>query len=365
MITGGAGFIGSAFVRLLLTRDCPREDRDCPRHSFEKSIQRGPSLKNKVIVVDKLTYAGDLKRLQGLSPRPQGVPSAAEGKETVPDFKFYKADICNKKRMESIFKKERPDIIVNFSAETHVDRSILDSSPFIRTNVIGTQVLLDLSRKYKIKQFIHLSSDEVYGDIEKGKFTEDSPLKPNSPYAASKAAADLLIKAYIRTYGFPAIIIRPCNNYGPWQYPEKLIPLAILKILRNEKIPVYGNGKNVREWLYVEDCVEGIYRIFSKGRIGEIYNLGSSYTRQNVEVVKNLLAILGRNKSMIEFVKDRPGHDFRYSLDSSKVFRELEWRPTRSLYEGLKITVQWGLKHRKWLLSKWKKVSMFYKICQL
>ncbi|MBC8499983.1 MAG: dTDP-glucose 4,6-dehydratase [Candidatus Atribacteria bacterium] len=338
LVTGGAGFIGSAFVRLLLNRDCPESLHKLQGIHPERS--EGPSKLGgfSLIVVDKLTYAGDLARLQEV-----------KGK-----YKFYKADICDKIKIEAVFKKEKPQILVNFAAETHVDRSILDPTAFIKTNVMGTQVLLDLSRKYKIKQFIHLSTDEVYGDIEKGKFNEDSPLKPNSPYAASKAAADLLIRSYIRTYGFPAIIIRPCNNYGPWQYPETLIPLAILKILRNAKIPVYGNGKNVREWLYVADCAEGIYRIFNRGRIGEIYNLGSICARQNVVVVKNLLTILGKNKSMIEFVKDRPGHDFRYSLDSSKVFRELEWRPTRSLYEGLKITVQWGLEHRKWLLSKWK-----------
>ncbi len=338
LITGGAGFIGSAFVRLLAKQrlfSCRKQDT---RRSDTAGCLQGETVVPEIIIVDNLTYAGDLERLKEV-----------EGK-----YKFYKADICDKKRVESIFEKEMPHIVVHFAASTHVDRSIIDATPFIETNVKGTQVLLDMARKYKIRKFIHISSDEVYGEIKKGKFSEDSPLKPNSPYAASKAAADLLIRAYIRTYNFPAIIIRPCNNYGPWQYPEKLIPLAILKILRNEKIPVYGNGKNVREWLYVEDCVKGIYRIFSKGRVGEIYNLGSSCTRQNVEVVKNLLMILGRNKSMIEFVKDRPGHDFRYSLDSSKVFRELEWRPTRSLYEGFKITVQWGLKHKKWLLSKWK-----------
>jgi len=357
LITGGAGFIGSAFVRLLLTRDCPESLRQLrgihPERSEGPSKLRGLSPKGtvpKLIVVDKLTYAGDLKRLQGLSP-----------KGTVPDFKFYKADICNKNLIDSIFKKEKPEIVVHFAAETHVDRSILDSNPFIRTNVIGTQALLDLSRKYKIKKFIHISSDEIYGDIEKGKFTEDSPLKPNSPYAASKAAADLLIRSYIRTYNFPAIIIRPCNNYGPWQYPEKLIPLAILKILRNEKIPVYAQGENIREWLFVEDCAGGILEILEKGKIGEIYNLGSQREIRNIEVVKLLLKILKKDENKIEFVKDRPGHDLRYSLDSSKIFKEIGWRPKLNFETGIKLTILWCLKHKNWLLSKRKGILPLYK----
>ncbi len=338
LVTGGAGFIGSAFVRLLISRDCPRQ-------GYSEVFKRGLSLKYKVVVVDKLTYAGDLERLKEV-----------EGK-----YKFYKTDICDIKQLEQIFEKEKPQIVVNFSAETHVDRSILDSSPFIRTNVIGTQVLLDLSRKYKIKQFIHLSTDEVYGDIKKGKFSEDSPLKPNSPYAASKAAADLLIRAYIRTYGFPAIIIRPCNNYGPWQYPEKLIPLAILKILRNEKIPVYAQGENVREWLYVSDCAEGILKILEKGKIGEVYNLGSQREIRNIEVVKLLLKILNKNEKMIEFVKDRPGHDLRYSLDSSKIFKEIGWRAKMNFETGIKLTISWCLKHKNWLLSKRNGILPLYK----
>jgi len=266
LVTGGAGFIGSALVRLLLNRDCPQ-------------AVKGLSLDKKVVVVDKLTYAGDLKRLEEV-----------KGK-----YKFYKADICDKKRIESIFKKEKPDIIVHFAAQTHVDRSIIDATPFIETNVKGTQVLLDIARKHKIRKLVHISSDEVYGDIEKGKFTEDSPLKPNNPYAASKAAADLLIKSYIRTYGFPAVIIRPCNNYGLWQYPEKLIPLAVLKILKNEKISLYADGRNRREWLYVEDCAEGILKILKKGKIGKIYNLGSGCEMENIVVASMLLKILKVN----------------------------------------------------------------------
>ena len=332
LVTGGAGFIGSALVRLLLNRDCPQ-------------AVKGLSLDKKVVVVDKLTYAGDLKRLEEV-----------KGK-----YKFYKADICDKKRIESIFKKEKPDIIVHFAAQTHVDRSIIDATPFIETNVKGTQVLLDIARKHKIRKLVHISSDEVYGDIEKGKFTEDSPLKPNNPYAASKAAADLLIKSYIRTYGFPAVIIRPCNNYGLWQYPEKLIPLAVLKILKNEKISLYADGRNRREWLYVEDCAEGILKILKKGKIGKIYNLGSGCEMENIVVASMLLKILNKESGMVEFVKDRPGHDIRYSLDSSKVRREINWSPKFNFIDGLKLTVEWYLGHKDWLLSKWSKVSSLYK----
>ncbi len=321
LITGGAGFIGSAFVRLAASRGI------CP------------------VVVDKLTYAGDLARLKD-----------AEGK-----YKFYQADICNAKEINQIFKKEAPDCVVNFAAETHVDRSIRDAASFIDTNIRGTQVLLDAARGCKVKKFIHISTDEVYGDILKGKFSEDSLLKPNSPYAASKAAADLLIKAYIRTYDFPAIIIRPCNNYGPWQYPEKLIPLSILKIFRRERIPVYADGKNVREWLYVEDCAQGIMQIFKKGKLGEVYNLGSSEERQNIDVVRILLAILKASPDKIEFVKDRPGHDKRYSLDSGKVYRGTGWQPQINFASGLRDTVRWCSSHKGWLLGKWKHIAALYK----
>ncbi len=215
--------------------------------------------------------------------------------------------------------------------------------------------------KHKIKKFIHTSSDEVYGEIKRGSFSEDSPLHPNSPYAASKAAADLLINAYIRTYNFPAIIVRPCNNYGPWQYPEKLIPLAILKILRNQKVPVYAKGENIREWLYVEDCAKGIMQILQKGRVGQIYNLGSNEERENIEVVKAILKILHAPENMIEFVKDRPGHDIRYKLDSQKIYHEINWRPEIKFEEGIKFTVQWCFKHRNWLFSKWKDIAKLYK----
>lgn len=312
LITGGAGFIGSAFTRLV--------------------VKRG----YRVIVVDKLTYAGDLARL----------------KEIKGKYRFFKADVCHKAQIKSIFKKEKPKIVVHFAAATHVDRSIFNASPFIDTNVKGTQILLDIAKQNKIVKLIHISTDEVYGEINKGQFSEDSPLKPNSPYAASKAAADLLIKSYIRTYNFPAIIIRPCNNYGPWQYPEKFIPLSILKILKNEKIPVYGNGKNIREWLYVQDCAEGIFGVLKKAKIGEIYNLGSNEEKKNIEVAKMISDIFGTPRNMIQFVKDRPGHDIRYSLNSAKIHKQTGWRPKTKFKDGLENTVNWCLKHKDWLFSK-------------
>ena len=317
LVTGGAGFIGSEFVRQAVKRDCPR---------------RGLSL----IVVDKLTYAGDLKRLEEV-----------KGK-----YKFYKDDICDKKRIESIFKTEKPESIVHFAAETHVDRSIQDASPFVETNVKGTQILLDASRKYKIKKFIQISTDEIYGEIANGEFNENSPIKPNSPYAASKAAGDLLVRAYIRTYNFPAIIIRPCNNYGPWQYPEKLIPLAILKILKGGKVPVYAKGKNVREWLYVEDCARGILKVLEKGRLGEIYNIGSNQEKQNIQVVRGLLKILNADETRINFVKDRPGHDIRYKLNWRKIAKETGWKPLVGFSDGIRETVNWYITNLPWLEAK-------------
>ncbi len=242
-----------------------------------------------------------------------------------------------------------------------MDRSIRNSAPFIDANVKGTQVLLDISRKYGIDKFVHISTDEVYGEIKSGRFSEESPVKPNSPYAASKAAADLLIAAYVRTHFFPAVIVRPCNTYGPWQYPEKLIPLAILKILKNEKVPVYGDGRNIREWLHVSDCVGAVFAVMEKGEPGGIYNAGSGVEKNNIDVVKSILDVLKKPAGMIEFVEDRQGHDIRYSLDSRKTLRETGWRPAVNFDEGLKTTVNWSLKHRDWLLSKWSAVAPLYK----
>jgi dTDP-glucose 4,6-dehydratase len=312
LITGGAGFIGSAFTRQAVLKDY------------------------QIIVIDNLDYAGDLKRLGEIKKQ----------------IRFFKADICEPSKINSIFKKEKPQILVNFAAQTHVDRSIKEPTIFINNNIVGMQVLLEAARKYNIDKFLHISTDEIYGEIEQGEFFEDSPPNPSSPYAASKAAADLLLKSYMRTYKFPGIIVRPCNNYGPWQYPEKLIPLTILKILCNKKIPVYAEGKNVREWLYVEDCARGIAEIMEKGIRGEIYNLGSGEEKQNIEVVRAILNLLNKDESAIEFVKDRPGHDIRYKLNSQKVLQKVGWQPKVRFAEGIKRTVDWCLEHKDWLLSK-------------
>jgi len=280
LITGGAGFIGSEFVR--------------------QAVRKG----HQVAVIDKLTYAGDLERLS----------------EVRKDITFYKADISNQEFIEHIFEKENPEVIVHFAAESHVDRSLLDPYPFICSNVLGTQVLLEVSKAKGVELFVNMSTDEVYGDLGKeGSFTEESPLKPNSPYSTTKASADMLGRAYYRSFGLPVITIRASNNYGPWQYPEKFVPVIILKALHDEKIPVYGDGTNVREWLYVTDCAEGIMAAIDRGKAGEIYNIGSKEEKQNIEVAKAILQLLGKGEELIEFVKDRPGHDFRYSLDTTKV----------------------------------------------
>ncbi|MDD4939870.1 MAG: dTDP-glucose 4,6-dehydratase [Candidatus Omnitrophica bacterium] len=315
LVTGGAGFIGSEFVR-----------------------QASKARWGRVIVVDKLTYAGDLKRLDEVRKK----------------HDFHKIDICDEKRMDAVFKKERPQVVVNFAAETHVDRSILDAKAFLRTNIMGTQVLLDKARKYGVERFVHISTDETFGDIKKGKFSEDSPLKPNSPYAASKAAADLIIKSYMRTYAFPAVIVRPSNNYGPWQFPEKLIPVIINHALRDKKVPVYAEGLNVREWLYVSDCARAVMFLLREAKAGQIYNLGSGHHEKNIDVVKQILTILRKPFTLIEFVDDRPGHDWRYALDSSKV-RNLGWRPEVSFSRGLEMTVAWNIANRKWLMDKGRK----------
>ena len=321
LVTGGAGFIGSVFVKLALKNDY------------------------EIAVADKLTYAADLMRL----------------KEVKGKYKFYKTDICDKGKIDLIFAKERPDAVVHFAAESHVDRSIHDASVFLKTNITGTDVIINKSRKFGVGRFLHISTDEVYGDIEKGEFKESSPLKPNSPYAASKAGADLLVKSYVRTFKFPAIIVRPSNNYGPGQYPEKLIPLSILRILQNKKIPVYAQGKNVREWLFVGDSAKGLLSILELGRTGEIYNLGSGHELENIEVVKKLLKILKADEKLIEFVKDRLGHDLRYRLNSDKAKKETGWRPRVNFNEGLKETVEWCLLNKKWLLNKWKNIAPLYK----
>lgn len=324
LITGGAGFIGSEFVR--------------------QAVKKG----HQVAVVDKLTYAGDLERLS----------------EVRKDITFYKADISNQEFIEHIFEKENPEVVVHFAAESHVDRSLLDPYPFISSNVLGTQVLLEVSKAKGVELFVNMSTDEVYGDLGKeGSFTEESPLKPNSPYSTTKASADMLGRAYYRSFGLPVITIRASNNYGPWQYPEKFVPVIILKALHDEKIPVYGDGTNVREWLYVTDCAEGIMAAIDRGNAGEIYNIGSKEEKQNIEVAKAILQLLGKGEELIEFVKDRPGHDFRYSLDTTKAKKELGWEAKTSFDNGLKKTVEWYIEHLKWAQDKvaylndyWKRV---------
>jgi dTDP-glucose 4,6-dehydratase len=313
LVTGGAGFIGSEFIR-----QCVRND-------------------HKIVLVDKLTYAADLKRLE----------------EVEKDITFYHSDINNREFIDYIFTKEKPEIVVHWAAESHVDRSIVDASPFIEANVKGTQVLLDLCRSYDIKKFINISTDEVYGDLgEEGQFFEHSPLSPSSPYSVSKTSADMLGRAYYRTYGLPVITLRPSNNYGPWQYPEKLVPVVILKALDNKSVPVYGKGENVREWLYVSDCAGAVCQIIETGNSGEIYNIGSGEERKNIDTVKSILNILGKSEDLIEFVKDRPGHDFRYSLNADKVKREISWEAKIKFEEGMEKTVKWYVDNMDWVEKK-------------
>lgn len=320
LVTGGAGFIGSEFV--------------------QQAVQKG----YRLILVDKLTYAGDLQRL----------------KEIKRKFPFYKTDIAHKPSLDKIFSQHKPTIIVNFAAETHVDRSIMDVGPFIQTNVIGVQNLIDLTRKYHVQKFTHISTDEIYGENRSGQFVEHFPLKPNNPYSATKASAELLLKAAMRTYSLPAVIIRPANNYGPWQYPEKFIPVIIVKALRNEKIPVYGKGAQIREWLYRSDCVRGILTIINKGQLGETYNIGSNHESNNLSTAKQILKLLKKPDSLIEFVKDRPGHDFRYGVDYSKLSK-LGWKPEVDFNQGIQETVDWYIDHFEWLEKKVKYLKTYWK----
>jgi dTDP-glucose 4,6-dehydratase len=316
LVTGGAGFIGATFI---------------------KSLLKGKT-NIAVFNIDALTYAGDGKRLTDVL--------------TDKRYKFIKGSICDKKILRKIFGRGI-DIVVHFAAESHVDRSISDAFPFEETNVRGTLALLDASRRAGVEKFVHISTDEVYGELGmKGVFKETDPLMPNSPYSASKAAADLFVRAFYHTYGFPAIIVRPSNNYGPWQYPEKLIPVIIRSAIDNKPVPVYAKGENVREWLYVEDCAEGIMAVMKKGRAGEIYNLGSGYERKNIDVVRKILSLLGKPESLIKYVKDRPGHDFRYRLNSGKIKKELGFKPETSFDEGIEKTVRWYVENEKWMKTK-------------
>ena len=320
LVTGGCGFIGSEFVR------------------------QGVAAGRDIVVVDNMTYAGDRERLKSVRGR----------------FRLCVADIGDARRMKAIFQRERPGGVVHFAAETHVDRSIQEAHPFVRTNVEGTLTLMEACRRQGVGRFIQISTDEVYGEITKGYFKETLPLAPNSPYAASKAAADLFVKSYIRTHGFPAIIVRPSNNYGPWQYPEKLVPVVILRALRGQTIPVYAKGHNVREWLHVSDCCRAVWRIFEKGGLGEIYNVGSGQERRNIDTVRFLLRLMRRSEKMIRFVKDRPGHDIRYAMDAAKV-RKLGWRPRVSVEQGMRDVVAWSLDHRPWLEGHLKELTRYWK----
>ena len=313
LVTGGAGFIGSNFVRCLL--------------ETHKDV--------RVVNLDKLTYAGNLDSLSDL---------AADERYT-----FVRGDIADAELVDGLLGEHGIDGIVNFAAESHVDRSILEPEVFVTTNVLGTQNLLFLARQHKIPRFLQVSTDEVYGSLgPTGKFTESTPVAPNSPYSAAKAGADFLCRAYFQTFDFPVIVTRCSNNYGPHQFPEKLVPLMIINALGDKELPVYGDGKNVRDWIYVVDHCEALDLIFREGTPGEIYNIGGDCERQNIDVVREILSILQKPESLIRFVKDRPGHDRRYAMDITKLRTELNWRPTTDFDEGLRRTVQWYLDNRRW-----------------
>lgn len=316
LVTGGAGFIGSNFVYYMLNKYSDY----------------------RIVCLDKLTYAGNLSTLK----------KAMEN----PNFRFVKGDIADREFVFNLFEEEKFDIVVNFAAESHVDRSIEDPGIFLKTNVIGTQVLMDASRKYGVKRYHQVSTDEVYGDLPLDRpdlfFTEETPLHTSSPYSASKAAADLLVLAYFRTYKLPVTISRCSNNYGPYHFPEKLIPLMIIRALNDEKLPVYGDGSNVRDWFYVEDHCSAIDLIIHNGRVGEVYNIGGHNEKTNLEVVKTILKELGKSEDLIIYVKDRPGHDLRYAIDPTKISKELGWEPTTRFEEGIKKTIKWYLDNKEW-----------------
>ena len=316
LITGGAGFIGSNFIHYILKK-----------------------YKNyKVVNLDKLTYAGNLDNLKDV--------------EKDSRYKFIKGDICDEKLVDRIFKKEKLNFVINFAAETHVDRSILDPKAFIRTDVLGTHTLLEAVRKYGIERMVQISTDEVYGSIKKGKFKEIDNLLPNSPYSASKTGADLLVRAYYKTFNLPVLITRSSNNFGPYQYPEKLIPLFITNLIEGKKVPVYGTGKNIRDWIYILDNCAGIDKVLHKGKIGEIYNIGGENEKTNMEITNMILEGVGKDKTCIEYVKDRPGHDFRYALDIKKA-KKLDWKPKYSFDKAMKETIEWYKENQWW----WKKIK--------
>jgi dTDP-glucose 4,6-dehydratase len=313
LVTGGAGFIGSNFINYIL--------------SGRKDVF--------IVNLDKLTYAGNLKNLTEV--------------ENHTNYTFIKGDIVNDELVNYIFKKYQITHVINFAAESHVDRSILGSEIFFKTNVIGTNVLLENAKLFEIEKFIQISTDEVYGSLgPEGKFEETRALQPNSPYAASKASADLMALASHHTYGVPVVITRCSNNYGQYQFPEKLIPLMIINSLNNKKLPVYGDGLNVRDWIYVIDHNEAIEVILDRGKIGEVYNIGANEEKRNIEIVKLVLSQLGKSEDLIEFVKDRPGHDKRYAINSNKIRNELGWEARHSFNNAMKVTIDWYLRNEKW-----------------
>lgn len=316
VVTGGAGFIGSNFIYYMMDRH--------PDY--------------QIICLDKLTYAGNLSTLEKIMDNPR--------------FKFVKMDICDRVGVYRLFEKEHPDIVVNFAAESHVDRSIEDPEVFLRTNILGTAVLMDACRKYGIQRYHQVSTDEVYGDLPLNRpelfFTETTPIHTSSPYSSSKAGADLLVLAYHRTYGLPVTVSRCSNNYGPYHFPEKLIPLMIANALNDKPLPVYGEGLNVRDWLYVEDHCKAIDMILQKGRIGEVYNIGGHNEMRNIDIVKLICKILGKPESLIVHVTDRKGHDMRYAIDPTKIHNELGWLPETKFEDGIQKTVAWYLDNRKW-----------------
>ena len=316
IVTGGAGFIGGNFVHYMINKYSDYQ----------------------IICLDKLTYAGNLETLEPVMNNK--------------NFKFIKGDIADRPFIYSLFETERPDIVVNFAAESHVDRSIEDPEIFLKTNILGTNVLLDACKKYGIKRYHQVSTDEVYGDLPLDRpdlfFTEETPIHTSSPYSASKASADLLVQAYYRTFKIPVTISRCSNNYGPYHFPEKLIPLMIANALNDKQLPVYGKGENIRDWLYVEDHCRAIDMIIHNGRVGEVYNIGGHNERTNLEVVKTIIRELGKSEDLIKYVTDRPGHDMRYAIDPTKIKNELGWEPLTLFDEGIKKTIKWYLDNKEW-----------------
>ena len=316
IVTGGAGFIGSNFVQY--------------------EVKNHPE--DEIINLDLLTYAGNLESVKPV--------------ENAPNYRFVRGDIADREFIFRLFEEEKPDVIVNFAAESHVDRSITDPEIFVRTNVVGTTTLLDACRKYGIKRYHQVSTDEVYGDLPLDRpdlfFTEETPLHTSSPYSSAKASADLFVMAYHRTYGLPVTISRCSNNYGPYHFPEKLIPLVISRALNDEEIPVYGKGENVRDWLYVTDHCSAIDLVVRKGREGEVYNIGGHNERTNLDVVKTILKALNKPESLIKYVTDRPGHDLRYAMDPTKIETELGWKPEYTFDTGIPVTIQWYLDNKEW-----------------